>query len=581
MSNLELEPPSPGRKGPKGLSQLLLGMGVGTTMALFFGIIGMWVAYTSMRIDVKTGQQAVLIRRTGIDLKPDQELAPPPENGQYFKGVQTGGTNNGVLTEGRYFYNPLYWDWEIKEQTVIPEGMLGIRISLVGKPLPQGQVLAVEGQKGIRREVLRPGRYPYNWYAEQIETHPPVMVPAQSRGVVTNLAGKLSTNPNQILVETGEKGVQKETLPPGTYYLNPYETRVSVVDCSTKAFSLDSEGKMDFLSADGFAVIVNGTVTFRVDPTRASEVFVLYNEDTNGDAIDTEIISKIITPETRSICRINGSKLTGGQFISGDDREQFQSNLVKSLTENCRRQGVEILEVAITSILPPEAIATPVRAREVAKQQLQQYNQEKLQQEAEAQLKVQQLLADQKKAVVEAEQGVIEQITKAEQEQKVAVTLAEQKLAVAQKELEATQDKAMAIEQQGEAAAEVIRLKNKAEVAGITTRVMAFDGDGHALAQNMILAKFAPAFQTIMTNTDGPIMDLLKQAFLPPTEDETRQRRRLVPLKPSAAATTAPENKPAVNNRKIPGSIPVQPFQESPLPVRPATSGNTVNGSKP
>lgn len=581
MNSLELEPPGKRGPGPRRLSQLLLGMGVGTMMAFFFGIVAIWIAYTSMRIDVRTGQQAVLVRKTGIDLLPGQELAPPPENGRYYKGVQSGGPGNGVLTEGRYFYNPLYWDWEIKEQMVIPEGMLGIRISLVGDPLPPGAVLAGEGQKGIRREVLRPGRYPYNWYAEQIETHKPVMVAAQSRGVVTNLAGKLAADPNQILVNTGERGVQKETLPPGTYYLNPYETRVSVVDCSTKAFSLDSEGKMDFLSADGFAVMVNGTVTFRVDPARASEVFVLYNEDENGDAIDSEIVSKIITPETRSICRINGSKLTGGQFISGDDREQFQSNLVKSLTENCRKQGVEILEVAITSILPPEAIATPVRAREVAKQQLQQYNQEKLQQEAEAQLKVQQLLADQKKAVVEAEQGVIEQITKAEQEQKVAVTLAEQKLAVAQKELEATQDKAMAIEQQGEAAAEVIRLKNKAEVAGITTRVSAFDGDGHALAQNMILAKFAPAFQTIMTNTDGPIMDLLKQAFTPATAEESRQRRQPSPLRPAAEIPRLSSDKPASNSPEKPINLPAQPFQGSSTPAQATTPANATQGAKP
>jgi regulator of protease activity HflC (stomatin/prohibitin superfamily) len=580
MSNIQLDPPAYGGRGPKGLSQLMLGMGVGTMMALFFGIVAVWVAYTSMRIDVRTGEQAVLIRRTGTDLKPGQELAPPPENGQYFKGVQSGGPNNGVLTEGRYFYNPLFWDWEIKEQMVIPEGELGIRISLVGEPLPQGAVLAAEGEKGIRREVLRPGRYPYNWYAEQIEIHKPVMVPAQSRGVVTNLAGKLAANPNQILVETGERGVQKETLPPGTYYLNPYETRVSVVDCSTKAFSLDSEGEMDFLSADGFAVTVNGTVTFRVDPTRASEVFVQYNEDENGDAIDGEIISKIITPETRSICRINGSKLTGGQFISGDDREQFQQNLVKSLTENCRKQGVEILEVAITSILPPEAIATPVRAREVAKQQLQQYKQEKLQQDAEAQLKVQQILADQKKAVVEAEQGVIEQITKAEQEQQVAVTLAEQKLAVAQTELDATRDKALAIEQQGEAAAEVIRLKNKAEVAGITTRVKAFDGNGHALAQNMILAKFAPAFQTIMTNTEGPIMDLLKQAFTPLSESDTAQRQRPSVLRPATESPKISVGKPEMlQEREI--RLPEKPFQETQVPGRAGSSTSATGASKP
>ena len=35
--------------------------------------------------------------------------------------------------------------------------------------------------------------------------------------------------------------------------------------------------------------------------------------------------------------------------------------MVKSLTENCQKQGIEILAVAITSIQPPQEIATPVR----------------------------------------------------------------------------------------------------------------------------------------------------------------------------------------------------------------------------
>ena len=48
----------------------------------------------------------------------------------YYKGVQTGGPNNGVLTEGRYFYNPYFWSWEISPQFVVPGDKIGIRIAL-------------------------------------------------------------------------------------------------------------------------------------------------------------------------------------------------------------------------------------------------------------------------------------------------------------------------------------------------------------------------------------------------------------------------------------------------------------------
>ncbi len=225
---------------------------------------------------------------------------------------------------------------------------------------------------------------------------------------------------------------------------------------------------MDFLSADGFPITVDGAVEFRVIPERVAEVFVKYNEDDNGDAIDEEIIRKIITPESRSLCRIGGSKLTGGQFISGDDREKFQRELVRSLTQNCQKQGIEILAVAITSIQPPEEIAGPVRLREVAKQELLQYQQERLQQLSEAQLRVQVILADQKHKLVEAEQSVVEKTTRAEQDQGVAVTLAEQKLKVAETQLEAAKDQATAIVAKATAQADVIRFNNKAELAGLS-----------------------------------------------------------------------------------------------------------------
>ncbi len=480
---------------------------------LFLLGLGLSIAiYNACKIDVGTGQQVVLIRREGLELEPDMELAPPPKDGRdYYKGVQSGGPNNGVLTEGRYFYNPYYWSWEISPQFVVPGDKIGIRVALSGDDLPAGQVLAQPGQKGILREVLKPGRYPYNPYAETIELHDPVTIPAGLRGVVTLLAGPLPKDPNVFLVEESERGVQTKTLEPGTYYLNPYETRVSMVDCRSRRFNLGQDGEMSFLSADGFPITLDGVVEFRVSPAKVAEMFVKYNEDANGDAIDEEIINKIITPESRSLCRVGGSKLMGGQFISGDNREKFQTDLVKALTQNCQKQGIEILAVAITSIKPPDDIAQPVQQREVAKQKLAQYRREKLQQFSEAKLKVEVVLAEQKKHVVEAGQEVVEKTTKAEQEQQVAVTLAEQKLKVAQTQLEAAKDKASAILAKAEADAQVIKFDNAAEASGLAAQVSAFDGDGAAMARNLLLGKLAPSFRTILGNSEGPLMDLFTE----------------------------------------------------------------------
>jgi regulator of protease activity HflC (stomatin/prohibitin superfamily) len=487
-----------------------VGVALGGLALLALGLV--MTLYNLCKIEVGTGEQAVLIRREGLELKPDMELAPTPKDGtHYYKGVQTGGPNNGVLTEGRYFYNPYVWAWEIGPQFIVPAEKIGIRIALSGEDMPAGQILAEPGQKGILREVLKPGRYPYNPYAEMIELHDPVTIPAGLRGVVTRLAGPLSKKPNVFLVEEGERGVQQTTLEPGTYYLNPYETRVSQVDCRSRRFNLGQDAEMNFLSADGFPITLDGVVEFRILPEKVAEMFVKYNETANGDAIDEEIINKIITPESRSLCRIGGSKLSGGQFISGEDREKFQTDLVKSLTENCQKQGIEILAVAITSIQPPDDIAQPVQQREVAKQKLAQYKREKIQQLSEAKLKVEVVLAEQKKRVVEAGQEVVQKTTKAEERQSVAVTLAEQKLKVAQTQLEATKDKASAILAKAKAEADVVKFNNAAEAAGLAAQVQAFDGDGAAMARNMLLAKIAPSFRTILGNSEGPLMELFSQ----------------------------------------------------------------------
>ena len=110
--------------------------------------------------------------------------------------------------------------------------------------------------------------------------------------------------------------------------------------------------------------------------------------------------------------------------------------------------------------------------------------------------------------MVEAEQAVVEQVTKAEQEQSVAKTLAEQKLAVSQTNLEAVKSKASAVVSEAQAAADVMRAKNNAELAGLAARVKAFGGDGSAVAQNIMLTKLAPAFRSIMASTESPLMEL-------------------------------------------------------------------------
>ncbi|MCO6459230.1 MAG: band 7 protein [Pirellulaceae bacterium] len=498
------------------------------------------VVYTVCRIEVPSRSMAILIKKTGKDLGNEDEIAPSIE----YKGLQ-----KEVLAEGRHFRNPWNWRWEVVPQVEIPQDKLGVRIRLYGDDLPYGHVIAwEENQKGIVPDVLRPGRYAINAlvegharrtadnYAEHVELHDPVVIPAGFKGVVTNLSSPMPDDPNQLLVEAGKRGAQEQTLDEGTYYINPYVTRINLIDCRSQRFNLGVDGEMGFPSKDGFWVTLDGIIEFRVMPDKAAHVFVIYNESANDNGndarIEEELIKKVIVPNARAFCRLRGSDHSGKEFISGDTRIKFQEDFQKELEQTCESQGIEIIQALITRIYPPQKIAEPVRERQIAVQEETQYEKQMQQQESEQQLAIERSMVERKRKLVEAEREVVKVVTEAEQKQEVAIIEANQRLKVAELELQAAEDLAAAVTARGKADADVIEFQNQAEAAGWKKAVSAFSGDGDQYARWVMLKKLAPSFQQMMVNTaDSPLMDIFRQFSEPPAGARVAQ-----PLPPTASA---------------------------------------------
>lgn len=514
------------RNAPQSAGSTAALSAVGVAMAAVCLLFTALLVYQECRVNVPPKHAAVLIHKTGKDLANGDEVAPSKE----YKGVQ-----REVLTEGRYFFNPLEWDWQIVEQVEVPAGKLGVRVRLVGEELPHGQlVVETDEQKGIVADVLRPGRYAVNPYVEMVELHEPINVPPGFKGVVTNLSGPLAEDPNVITVPEGCRGVMEVTKEPGTYYVNPYVTRISLVDCRSQRFNLAENKDMGFPSKDGFFVSLDGVIEFRVKPEMAAQVYVEYNEFHNGEAIEEELIRKAILPNARSFCRLEGSNSLGRDFIQGTMRTQFQEKFQQRMRDACDSLGIEIIQALITKIYPPEQIADAVRDREIAKQQEKQYQQQILQQESEIKLAIEKMTVDQKKALVQADQEVISVTTKAIREQEVAVTKANQEMGVAKFKLDAAKDEAAAILSRGKAAAQVVELENAAEAAGWNRAVEAFNGDGSQYAQYVLFEKLAGAYRNMMVNTaDSPIMKIFESFNNSATSAPKRQ------LPPSAAPATA------------------------------------------
>jgi regulator of protease activity HflC (stomatin/prohibitin superfamily) len=517
-------------------------IGLGTAgVVLGVAIVG-WVIYRQFLVDVPKEHVAVLIKKEGVDLENTDEIAADEDH----RGVQ-----RAMLTEGRYFRNPFYWDWQIVPQVAIPDGMMGIRISLAGDDLPYGEFLAkldAEGRpttKGVVPGVLRPGRYQINPYLFLVDQGKPVTVPAGFVGIQTNLAGPFAKDPNRFLVPKGFRGVEAEPLQPGTYYVNPYEVRINLVDCRSQRFNLAAKHEdMGFPSKDGFWVSLDGIIEFRIKPEKAAEVYVIYNERKNGDAIDEEIIDKIIRPSALSFCRLNGSNESGRQFIQGETRTQFQEDFQKAMKASCDPLGVEIIQALITKIKPPQKIAKPVREREIAKQQELQYRQQILQQESQQKLAIETEMVKQKEALVKADQQVIKLTTQAKREMDVAITKSNQDRKVAEFKLQAAKDEAAAIVSRGKAAAEVVRYQNEAEAAGWKQSVVAFGGEGAAFARYTLYKKMSAAYREIMVNTkDSPIMQIF-QSFNAPGDSTAKPATKL-----GAPEKTVPNSPPNATPR--------------------------------
>ncbi|MCF7838213.1 MAG: hypothetical protein K9N49_06245 [Candidatus Marinimicrobia bacterium] len=483
--------------GALSLAWLLLILLIGIPAFIWFGC----------RIEPGSDQIAVLIRKTGADLPDGQILATEP--GQ--KGIQ-----EAVLPEGRYFRNPYTWGWIIRQITDVPAGKLGVITRLHGANPPPGQILAGPDTKGIVADILRPGKYRINPYAEQVELFDALTIRPGHIGVVTTLTGEdmltTATPPagdSQFLVGPGLKGVRQEVLEPGTYYLNPYMINVIELNLQSQRFEMSGADAISFLTHDGFTVTVEGTIEFAIERDRAAQAMHRV-----GDLDD--IIKKVILPRARGFSRIEGSKQPAIDFIVGETRQAFQKNLEAHLRAKSVEWGVDIKSVLIRKITVPDEIARISRAREIAVQDARKYEQQIEQARSRAELGRQEMLAQQNREKVEAETERIRAVINAQEKLAVRVIAAEKELEVATVDNEAADFRAQAILSQAAGEQDAVRARNAAEVAVLSSEVAALGG-GMGLARYLYYDRIGPRIKSWLTSDRDQGLGSIFGAFVPPT----------------------------------------------------------------
>ncbi|MEK7866036.1 MAG: SPFH domain-containing protein, partial [Planctomycetota bacterium] len=473
-------------------------------LILIFGI----KFFTMCLVRVDSGEAAVLIKKTGKDL-PTGDIAAPDET---YKGMQ-----ETVLTEGWHLLNPYTWDYVVVQQVDIPKDKVGIKIRNFGKPMEPGRVIAKEGEKGIQAEILKTGRYPLNTYLYSVEIQNPTQIAGNHVGVVNLLDGKDPENPNVFVVKTGERGTQPNTISAGSHYINPYEKWIFPMPLESHRFNLTGEGAIEFPSKDGFPIRMEAVIEWAVDPARAAEVFVkyvdsrAYNAGSKSDEMVKLCIEEtVILPYARAFSRIEGSKHIAKELIDKKTRDQLQKEVFEGLTDTSGSQGIQIRSVNILSAAPPEAITKPINERELAIRLRETYEQQIEREKREKDLAKEKKLQERLQQMKKTEADVSVQITQATREKEVAVIEASRRLDVAKKELEAAKNQAAAIMSKGKAEADVIAYQNTAEASGIRVARNAF-GDGESYVRYLFQEKVGPSIKYVLTNTDGPIVDIFRQ----------------------------------------------------------------------
>lgn len=513
----------------------ILGIAVALTIAT--GVFG--VAFC--RVYVPANKCLILIRKTGTPLPVGQIIAGPGQ-----KGIQ-----RDPLGPGRYFLNPWVWDTELHDMVKVDVGdpktwtenfegatdidnpkiegkwpEVGILVDKAGKSAPTGVEVVDEGFQGIQKHVLTPGVYAINPHVYEVRKEPATIVPLGFCGVVVSQLGELPgvetvqemvigpdgkplaghSKTVQKLAEPGQRGVLREVLQPGVYYLNPYVQKVKIVQVGYNQISQikgdDVNTHITFPSKDGFTIDIEVTVVWGRQPSTTAEMINRFG--------DLAKLKQIILSQMRSICRNIGSDYESTDFIRGESRERYQGQVTDTLRQACKQRDIEILIALIHNIEVKGSeqalregmdLKTTIQRGFIAREQELTRAVMRDTAKVKADLETAKVKVDVARETIAAETRKKTAEIKAEGQKKAMETDAARDLAVAQIEREIAELDGSMTRVSGGAKAQVEQLRNQAEADGKRMMVEAF-GSGHAYNLYTFAEKFEP--ESIRLIFSGP-----------------------------------------------------------------------------
>lgn len=390
-------------------------------------------------IEIPAGQIGIVKAENGSPIESGYILAKTVVDCDNFQKADVFLDNGGViglqrqfLRSGIYRINTALFKVQLADAIKIPEGSIGIVTVNDGKPIKQGEIAArigVEhrkfqdadeflnngGERGLQEEILPPGEYYINPEFAQVKIQKQVQVPIGHVGVITRYIGDepVDTSGDEfkhgIIVNDGQKGVQKNPLNPGMY---PTNLQVSVVEvvpttnivlnwatAKTESHELDSHlSTITARTKDGFPINLDVSQIINIAHDEAPKVIARFGTLKN-------LISQVLEPTIGNYFRNAVQAMEALEFIT--KRTEMQNEAKTFINKVLGEYNVVGVDTLIGDIVPPEALMEPIRKKHIADQQKLMFEQEEKAEIARKKLEVATADANMQGEVIKAQQEVV------------------------------------------------------------------------------------------------------------------------------------------------------------------------------
>ena len=198
--------------------------------------------------------------------------------------------------------------------------------------------------------------------------------PLRITALVLFILGLSTSTVKQI--DAGEVGVQsvfgkvsEGTLSSGLNFVNPLAS-ITVFDAKTQNYTMsavhdegDREGDdaIRVLTADGLEVVVDLTVLYRIQPSKAPTIL---------KEIGPDYKDKVVRPITRTMIRDNAVYYDAVALYSLK-RNEFQTRIYKDIESNFKKRGLVLEQLLIRNINLPNSVKQTIESKINAEQDAQ------------------------------------------------------------------------------------------------------------------------------------------------------------------------------------------------------------------